>query len=91
MVQTVFAERVGETLRIPAIISHTVWLCVLFTRSYKFVEDLLVEHGPDISYEKARRWFLKFGGNIVPTRSSCGKMLLRPREKCRTGIAVFAR
>jgi len=45
----------------PHIIQHTVWLYARFTLSYRDVEDLLAERGPDISYETARRWFLKFG------------------------------
>jgi putative transposase len=32
-----------------------------FTLSYRDVEDLLAEHGLDVSYETVRRWVLKFG------------------------------
>src|ERR1700732_3102682 len=46
---------------LPAIIRHAVWLYVRFTFSYRDVEDLLAERGPDISYETVRRWVLKFG------------------------------
>ncbi len=49
----------------PEIIRHTVWLYARFTLSYRDVEDLLAERGLDISYETARRWFLKFGGPIA--------------------------
>jgi transposase-like protein len=49
----------------PEIIRHTIWLYARFTLSYRDVEDLLAEHGLDISYETARRWFLKFGGPIA--------------------------
>ena len=49
----------------PEIIRHTVWLYARFTLSFRDVEDLLAERGLDISYETARRWFLKFGGLIA--------------------------
>jgi transposase-like protein len=45
----------------PAIIQHAVWLCVRFTLSFRDVEDLLAERGPDVSYETVRRWVSKFG------------------------------
>jgi len=45
----------------PDIIRHAVWLYVRFTLSYRDVEDLLAERGPDVSYETVRRWVLKFG------------------------------
>jgi hypothetical protein len=45
----------------PAIIRHAVWVYVRFTFSYRDVEDLLAEHGLDVSYETVRRWVLKFG------------------------------
>ncbi|MCH8861647.1 MAG: IS6 family transposase [Proteobacteria bacterium] len=48
----------------PEVIRHTVWLYARFTLSYRDVEDLLAERGLDISYETARRWFLKFGAPI---------------------------
>src|SRR5208283_5435535 len=43
----------------PAIIQHAVWLYVRFTLSFRDVEDLLAERGPDLSYETAR-WVSKF-------------------------------
>ncbi len=49
----------------PEVIRHAVWLYARFTLSYRDVEDLLAERGLDISYETARRWFLKFGGLIA--------------------------
>ncbi len=49
----------------PEVIRHAVWLYARFTLSYRDVEDLLAERGMDISYETARRWFLKFGGSIA--------------------------
>ena len=48
----------------PEIIRHAVWLYARFTLSYRDVEDLLAERGLNISYETARRWFLKFGTPI---------------------------
>ena len=39
------------------IIRHAGWLYTRFTLSYRDVEDLLAERGPDISYETVRRWF----------------------------------
>jgi putative transposase len=41
----------------PAIIRHAVWLYVRFTLSYRDVEDLLAERGPDVSYETVRRGY----------------------------------
>ena len=49
----------------PEVISHTVWLYARFTLSFRDVEDLIAERGLDISYETARRWFLKFGRPIA--------------------------
>jgi len=48
----------------PEIIRHAVWLYARFSLSYRDIEDLLAERGLDISYETARRWFLKFGPGI---------------------------
>jgi hypothetical protein len=39
--------------RFPTVIQHAVWLYLRFTLSYRDVEELLAEHGPDISYESA--------------------------------------
>lgn len=47
------------------VIRHAVWLYAIFTLSFRDVEDLLAERGLDVSYETARRWFLKFGGPIA--------------------------
>lgn len=46
------------------VIRHAVWLYARFSLSYRDIEDLLAERGLDISYETARRWFLKFGPGI---------------------------
>jgi transposase-like protein len=48
----------------PEIIRRTVWLYARFTLSYRDVEEILAERGMDLSYETARRWFLKFGPPI---------------------------
>ena len=49
----------------PEIIRRTVWLYVRFTLLYRDVEEILAERGVDVSYETARRWFLKFGPAIA--------------------------
>jgi putative transposase len=42
--------------------SGTQWLYLRFSSlSYRDVEDLLAERGEEVSYEKIRRWVLKFG------------------------------
>ena len=45
----------------PDVIRHAVWLYLRFTLSYRDVEELLAERGPDVSCETVRRWVLKFG------------------------------
>src|SRR5260221_13895721 len=48
--------------RFPAdVIRHAVWLYLRFTLSDRDAEDLLAEHGLEISNETIRRWVLKFG------------------------------
>ena len=49
----------------PEIIQHAIWLYLRFTLSYRDVEELLAERGPDVSYETVRRWVLKFGPPIA--------------------------
>ena len=49
----------------PEVIRHAVWLYARFTLSFRDVEDLLADRGLDISYETARRWFLKFCESIA--------------------------
>ncbi|MEX0923725.1 MAG: hypothetical protein WDZ84_13220 [Rhodovibrionaceae bacterium] len=49
----------------PEVIQHAVWLYARFTLSFRDVEDLLAEHGIDVSNETVRRWFLKFGRLIA--------------------------
>ena len=62
----------------PEIIQHAIWLYLRFTLSYRDVEDLLAEHGLDISYETVRRWVLKFGPAIARRLRQC-----RPRPSDR--------
>jgi putative transposase len=48
--------------RFPAeVIQHAVWLYFRFPLSFRNVEDLLSQHGIDVSYETVRRWSVKFG------------------------------
>jgi putative transposase len=48
--------------RFPAeIISHAVWLCYVFSLSFRDVELLLAEWGVLVSYETVRRRCKKFG------------------------------
>ncbi len=49
----------------PEIIRRAVWLYARFTLSYRDIEEILAERGIDVSYETARRWFLKFGPTIA--------------------------
>lgn len=45
----------------PAIIQHAVWLYHRFNLSHSDIEDLLAEHGIEVSYESLRLWCNKFG------------------------------
>ena len=49
----------------PEIIQHAIWLYLLFTLSFRDVEDLLAERGITVSYETARRWVNHFGPLIA--------------------------
>jgi putative transposase len=49
----------------PAIIHRAVWLYFRFPLSFRDVEEMLAEHGVDVSYETIRRWILKFGPAIA--------------------------
>src|SRR6267154_2773790 len=52
--------------RFPSIvIQQAVWLYFRFALSYRDVEDMLAERGIDVSYERVRRWALKFGTIIA--------------------------
>jgi len=47
------------------IIQHAIWLCARFTLSIRDIEELLAEHGFDVSNETLRRLFLQFGRLIA--------------------------
>jgi transposase-like protein len=49
----------------PVVVQHAVWLYLRFALSYRDVEDLLAEGGPDISHETIRSWVLKFEPTIA--------------------------
>lgn len=49
----------------PQIIAHVVWLYVRFNLSLREVEELMLEHGVDVSFETVRRWTTKFGPLIA--------------------------
>ena len=49
----------------PVVIQHAIWLYLRFTLSYRDVEDLLAEHGLEVSYETVRRWVLRFGPAVA--------------------------
>jgi putative transposase len=49
----------------PAVIQQAVRPYLLFTLSYRDVEELLAERGLEVSYESIRRWVLKFGPAIA--------------------------
>lgn len=52
--------------RFPAqIIAHTVRLYLRFNLSLRGVEEMLLERGIDVSYEKVRRWIAKFGPQVA--------------------------
>jgi hypothetical protein len=55
----------------PTIIRQAVWLYARFTLSYRDVEEILAERGIDVSYEIARRWFVKFGPAIAANLCAC--------------------
>ena len=45
----------------PDIIRRAVWMYFRFNLSFRDVEELMIEHGVDVSYETIRRWVDKFG------------------------------
>src|ERR1700722_16528036 len=49
----------------PEVIYHAIWLYLLFTLSFRDVEDLLAERGIAVSYETVRRWVNHFGPMIA--------------------------
>lgn len=55
-----------KRLRFPAdVIRQAVWLYFRFTLSIRDVEELLAQHGIDVSRETVRCWTLKFGPLIA--------------------------
>ena len=48
-----------------SIIRHSIWLYVRFTLNLRDVEELLAEHGLDVSDETIRRWSIRFGPSIA--------------------------
>ena len=49
----------------PEVIDHAIWLYLLFTLSFRDVEDLLAERGIAVSHETVRRWVNHFGPMIA--------------------------
>ncbi len=49
----------------PEIILQAVWLCVRCNLSLRAVEEMLLAHGVDVSYETIRRWVMKFRPRIA--------------------------
>ncbi len=49
----------------PEIIRHLMRLYARFTLSFRDVEAILAECGPDVSHEIIRRWFPKCGSVIA--------------------------
>ncbi|NKX41013.1 IS6 family transposase [Rhodobacteraceae bacterium R_SAG2] len=47
------------------IIAHVVWLYARFNSSLRAVEELILERGIDVSYERIRRWTVKFSPLIA--------------------------
>lgn len=45
----------------PTVIQHAIWLYLRFNLGLRDVEELLAEHGHDISYETIRLWIARFG------------------------------
>ena len=50
---------------LPKIIAHAIWLYVPFNLSLREVEEMLLERGTDVSYERIRRWTIRFGPQIA--------------------------
>lgn len=49
----------------PQIVSQAVWLYLRFNLSLREVEEMLLERGRNISYERIRRWIAEFGPHIA--------------------------
>ncbi|MCK9541647.1 MAG: hypothetical protein M0R03_06415 [Novosphingobium sp.] len=51
----------------PEVIRQAVWLYFRFALSLRDVQELLAEHGIDVTYETIRCWTMKFGTAIAAT------------------------
>ena len=43
------------------IIAHCVWLYFRFNLSFRDIQEIMLEHDVDVSYEAMRLWCLRFG------------------------------
>jgi putative transposase len=59
----------------PEMISHSVWLYLRFSLSFRDVEELLGQRGIIVTYETVRQWCLKF-------RQTSANELRRRRPRC---------
>ena len=73
--------------RFPSIvIQQAVWLYFRFALSYRDVEDMLAERGIDVSYERVRRWDLKYGAMPLEISSRSDRVKARwPPQNIREG------
>ena len=60
------------------VISHAVWLYFRFHLSLRDVEELLAEHGINVTYETIRAWCGKFGPNYA---AGLRRRRARPADK----------
>jgi len=60
------------------IISHGVWLYYRFSLSYRDVQEMLLEHGIEVSHESIRQWCGKFGQDYA---NRLRRRRPRPRDK----------
>ncbi len=77
----------------PDIIAHAIWLYARFTLSFRDIEEMLAERGPDVSYETIRRWFLKFGSIIAANLrriQRASNHIVRGLAKCERGGLILA-
>jgi len=49
----------------PQIIAHVGWLYVRFNLNLREIEEMVLAHSVDVSYEPIRRWTVKFGPLIA--------------------------
>jgi putative transposase len=66
--------------RFPAeLISHAVWLCHVFSLSFRDVELILAEPGMTVSHESVRRRCLKFGASEALLQAAPEMSAICPR------------